>query len=78
MVHLPLDGTITRRELLTELMVVWLFIVFIATDATGPDAGWRDLLLPVGAMMMLGLHVWALWRGSRRSDSGVTRGDHAG
>jgi hypothetical protein len=67
MVQLPLNEPITRRELLTEMMVVWLFVVLISTKTVDDGAGWRSLVLPVGALAILVLHVLALWRGTRAS-----------
>src|SRR5688572_29406061 len=62
----PLNTPISRREFYYEMLVVWLFLVLIATSVIGADSTWRDLLLPLGALVMLSLHAIAIRKGTRR------------
>jgi hypothetical protein len=66
MVHMPLDAPITRRELYFELTLVWLFVVLVAVQAMPEDVTWTSLLLPIGGLLILLAHVWALRPRSQR------------
>ena len=61
-----LSAPVSRREFYFEMLAVWLVILMVATRTVGPNATWRDMLVPVGALAMLALHAAALWRAQRR------------
>ena len=74
MVNLPSDAPVTRREFHTELMVVWLFILFASGDALRDSQRWSDLVLPIGALAMVILHAFALRRNLAPSHGGAGKG----
>ena len=62
MVNLPLDAPVTRREFHMELMVVWLFVLLASAAALRDSQRWSAAILPIGALVMVALHAFALRR----------------
>ena len=49
--------TVTARDFYGALTNIWLFLVMVAIQGTSAAEGWTAYVLPIGGLIMLGIHA---------------------